>query len=102
MAGQGGALSGGRQQRVCIAQALASAPEFLLMDELCSALDPASINKVEEITKEFAGEVTLVIVTHTMQQARCVSRCATLLLSEHGGPGWIVESGLTSDALSGQ
>ena len=95
----GSALSGGQQQRLCIARALAVAPEILLMDEPCSALDPASTNKVEETIAELAGQVTIVIVTHNMQQARRVSNRTAFFLSEQGGPGGIVESGLTADVF---
>ena len=95
----GSALSGGQQQRLCIARALAIQPEILLMDEPCSALDPASTNKVEETIAELAGEVTIVIVTHNMQQARRVSERTAFFLSEQGGPGEIVESGLTVDVF---
>ena len=95
----GAALSGGQQQRLCIARALAIAPEILLMDEPCSALDPASTNKVEETIAELAGEVTIVIVTHNMQQARRVSKRTAFFLSDQGGPGGIVEAGLTSEVF---
>ena len=95
----GSALSGGQQQRLCIARALAIQPEILLMDEPCSALDPASTTKVEETIAELAGEVTIVIVTHNMQQARRVSERTAFCLSEPGGPGEIVESGLTVDVF---
>jgi len=95
----GSTLSGGQQQRLCIARALAIAPEILLMDEPCSALDPASTNKVEETIAELAGEVTIVIVTHNMQQARRVSKRTAFFLSDQGGPGGIVEAGLTSEVF---
>jgi phosphate transport system ATP-binding protein len=70
-------LSGGQQQRLCIARALAVKPEILLMDEPCSALDPLATAKVEELIHEIKREVTIVIVTHNMQQAaRCSDRTA--------------------------
>ena len=69
----GGALSGGQQQRLCIARSLAVAPNVLLMDEPCSALDPTSTRRVEETIAELRDEVTIVIVTHNMQQANRVS-----------------------------
>jgi phosphate transport system ATP-binding protein len=93
----GGALSGGQQQRLCIARALAVRPSVLLMDEPCSALDPASTNRIEQTIKEVSGEVTIVIVTHNMQQAQRVSdRCAFFLASENQ-PGGIVEAGPTHE-----
>jgi phosphate transport system ATP-binding protein len=66
-------LSGGQQQRLCIARALAVEPEVLLMDEPCSALDPVSTAKIEELIHELKANVTIVIVTHNMQQAARVS-----------------------------
>lgn len=66
-------LSGGQQQRLCIARALAVEPEVILMDEPTSALDPVSTNKVEELIKEIKNDVTIVIVTHNMQQAARIS-----------------------------
>jgi phosphate transport system ATP-binding protein len=93
----GGSLSGGQQQRLCIARALAVSPDVLLMDEPCSALDPTSTRRVEETIAAIAHEVTVVIVTHNMQQAHRVSnRCAFFLAAE-GLPGHIVEQGLTED-----
>ena len=66
-------LSGGQQQRLCIARALAVDPEVLLMDEPCSALDPIATAKIEELIHELKETVTIVIVTHNMQQAARVS-----------------------------
>ncbi len=70
----GAALSGGQQQRLCIARALAVRPKVLLMDEPCSALDPISTGVIEETIRELSHELTIVIVTHNMQQAQRVSR----------------------------
>jgi len=66
-------LSGGQQQRLCIARALANRPEVLLLDEPCSALDPIATQKIEELLYELKGELTIVIVTHNLQQAARVS-----------------------------
>jgi phosphate transport system ATP-binding protein len=91
----GGALSGGQQQRLCIARALAVRPRVLLMDEPCSALDPTSTLRIERTIKEIAGEVTVVIVTHNMQQAQRVSDYCAFFLAEENRPGRVVESGTT-------
>ena len=92
----GGSLSGGQQQRLCIARSLAVLPQVLLMDEPCSALDPASTRRIEETIAEIVQDVTIVIVTHNMQQAQRVSdRCAFFMVEE-GSPGGIVEVGPTS------
>jgi len=92
----GGGLSGGQQQRMCIARSLAVQPRVLLMDEPCSALDPTSTRRIEETIKELADEVTIVIVTHNMQQAARVSDQTAFFLAEQGTPGHIVEHGDTS------
>ncbi|GAA3729730.1 phosphate ABC transporter ATP-binding protein [Plantactinospora mayteni] len=91
----GGALSGGQQQRLCIARSLAVRPRVLLMDEPCSALDPTSTRRIEETIAELVAEVTIVIVTHNMQQAARVSNQCAFFLAEHGTPGAIVEHGPT-------
>ncbi|WP_088319315.1 phosphate ABC transporter ATP-binding protein [Kineosporia sp. R_H_3] len=91
----GGALSGGQQQRLCIARSLAVRPRVLLMDEPCSALDPTSTRRIEETIEELATEVTIVIVTHNMQQAARVSHQCAFFLAEHNAPGVIVEHGPT-------
>ena len=69
----GTGLSGGQQQRLCIARAIAVNPEVILMDEPCSALDPIATAKIEELIAELRSEYTIVIVTHSMQQAARVS-----------------------------
>jgi phosphate transport system ATP-binding protein len=91
----GGALSGGQQQRLCIARSLAVRPDVLLMDEPCSALDPTSTRRIEETIAELAGQVTIVIVTHNMQQALRVSRQCAFFLASEDTPGHIVEAGPT-------
>ncbi len=91
----GGGLSGGQQQRLCIARSLAVKPRVLLMDEPCSALDPTSTRVIEETMVELAREVTIVIVTHNMQQAARVSSQCAFFLAAHGTPGVIVEHGDT-------
>jgi phosphate transport system ATP-binding protein len=91
----GGSLSGGQQQRLCIARSLAIKPRVLLMDEPCSALDPTSTRVIEETMLDLAREVTIVIVTHNMQQAARVSARCAFFLASHGTPGVIVEHGDT-------
>jgi phosphate transport system ATP-binding protein len=91
----GAALSGGQQQRLCIARALAVRPKVLLMDEPCSALDPTSTRAVERTIAEIAQDVTIVVVTHNMQQAARVSSQCAFFLAEQGTPGVIVEHGPT-------
>jgi len=91
----GGALSGGQQQRLCIARALAVDPLVLLMDEPCSALDPTSTRRIEDTIHEIKHEVTVVIVTHNMQQAARVSDQCAFFLAQQGTPGVIVEAGRT-------
>jgi phosphate transport system ATP-binding protein len=94
----GGGLSGGQQQRLCIARSLAVRPRVLLMDEPCSALDPTSTRVIEETMAELRREVTIVIVTHNMQQAQRVSQQCAFFLAAAGAPGGIVEYGDT-DAM---
>jgi phosphate transport system ATP-binding protein len=91
-----GTLSGGEQQRLCIARALAVEPEVLLMDEPTSALDPVATQRIEELIGELKDRVTIVIVTHNMQQARRVSdRCAFLLMGDDKA-GELIEYGETA------
>jgi phosphate transport system ATP-binding protein len=88
----GSSLSGGQQQRLCIARGIAIKPEVLLLDEPCSALDPISTAKVEELIAELKNEYTVVIVTHNMQQAaRCSDYTAYMYLGD------LVEFGVTED-----
>jgi phosphate transport system ATP-binding protein len=91
----GGSLSGGQQQRLCIARSLAVRPQVLLMDEPCSALDPASTGRIEQTIGEIVNEVTVIIVTHNMQQARRVSDTCAFFMVDEGSPGSIVEVGPT-------
>ena len=95
----GGSLSGGQQQRLCIARSLAVKPKVLLMDEPCSALDPGSTLRIEDTIGELAKSMTIIIVTHNMQQAARVSDYTAFFLSE-GGPGHMVEVGPTSEIFS--
>jgi phosphate transport system ATP-binding protein len=90
----GGSLSGGQQQRLCIARSLAVEPQVLLMDEPCSALDPGSTLRIEETIKELAEKITVIIVTHNMQQASRVSDFCAFFLTD-GGPGYLVEADST-------
>lgn len=79
----GYSLSGGQQQRLCIARGIAIRPEVLLLDEPCSALDPISTGKIEELISELKADYTVVIVTHNMQQAaRCSDSTAFMYLGE--------------------
>ena len=79
----GASLSGGQQQRLCIARGIAIKPEVLLLDEPCSALDPISTSKIEELIAELKSEYTVVIVTHNMQQAaRCSDNTAYMYLGD--------------------
>ncbi len=95
MHARAGTLSGGEQQRLCIARSLAVEPEVLLMDEPTSALDPQATRRIEDLIGELADRVTIVIVTHNMQQAARVSqRCAFLLMGDDRA-GELVEHGPT-------
>lgn len=93
------ALSGGQQQRLCIARVLAVQPDVLLMDEPCSAIDPTSVSKVEDLMAELAPEMTIIIVTHSMQQAARISDYTAFFLQEVAGePATLIEYGQT-DAI---
>jgi phosphate transport system ATP-binding protein len=88
-------LSGGQQQRLCIARTLAVDPEVILMDEPCSALDPASTYRIEQLMDEMRANYTIVIVTHNMQQAARVSQRTAFFLK-----GELIEVGNTEDIFS--
>ena len=97
----GGRPLGGQLQRLCIARALAVRPRVLLMDEPCSALDPISTSVIEDTIREMCNDVTIVIVTHNMQQAQRVSHnCALFLVDGEGQPGHIVEAGPTEQVFT--
>jgi phosphate transport system ATP-binding protein len=88
-------LSGGQQQRLCIARTVATKPEVILLDEPCSALDPISTAKIEELIDELSNEYTIVIVTHNMQQAsRASDYTAFMYLGE------LVEFGATEKVFT--
>jgi phosphate transport system ATP-binding protein len=91
----GAGLSGGQQQRLCIARSLAVEPEVILMDEPCSALDPIATLKIEELIDELKARVTIVIVTHNMQQAARVADRTAFMLS-----GQLVEVGPTDQIFT--
>ncbi|WP_323735949.1 phosphate ABC transporter ATP-binding protein PstB [Methanosphaera sp. ISO3-F5] len=88
-------LSGGQQQRLCIARTIAVNPEIVLMDEPCSALDPVSTRRIEDLIFDLKKEYTIIIVTHNMQQAKRVSDYTTFFLD-----GCLVESDITSTIFS--
>jgi len=95
------AISGGQQQRLCIARVLAVEPDVLLMDEPCSAIDPTSVQKIEDLMAEIKQDVTTIIVTHNMQQAARVSDYTSFFLQEVAGqPAVLVESGRTNDIFT--
>ena len=90
----GASLSGGQQQRLCIARGIAIKPEVLLLDEPCSALDPISTGKIEELIHELKADYTVMIVTHNMQQAaRCSDYTAYMYLGD------LIEFGPTNDVF---
>lgn len=95
------ALSGGQQQRLCIARVLAVQPDVLLMDEPCSAIDPTSVQKVEDLMAELAPEMTIIIVTHNMQQAARISDHTAFFLQEVAGePATLIEYGQTDEIFT--
>jgi len=105
----GTSLSGGQQQRLCIARAIAVRPEVILMDEPCSALDPIATARIEELIIELKAQFTIVIVTHSMQQARRISDKTAFFhlgrIVEHGDTGQLFEhpqDQRTRDYVSGR
>ena len=95
------AISGGQQQRLCIARAIAVEPDIVLMDEPCSALDPIATLKIEDLMRELARDYTIVTVTHNMQQAARVSDQTAFMLMDPGDlAGHLVEYGPTSDIFT--
>jgi phosphate transport system ATP-binding protein len=93
-------LSGGQQQRVCIARALAVEPEMLLMDEPTSALDPTAMLRIEQLVGELTDRVSILIVTHNMQQAARVSQYCAFLLPDSDRVGHLVEVSSTQKMFS--
>lgn len=93
-------LSGGQQQRLCIARVLAVEPEIILMDEPCSALDPVATLKIEDLMRRLAGDYTIIIVTHNMQQAARASDISAFLMMEQDRAGVLVEHGPTSELFT--
>jgi phosphate transport system ATP-binding protein len=93
-------LSPGEQQRLCIARALAMEPEVILMDESCSALDPESTLKIEELMQELAQKYTIIIVTHNMEQALRASDMTAFMMMEPDKAGVLVEYAPTAKLFS--
>ena len=96
----GAALSGGQQQRLCIARAIAVQPDILLMDEPCSALDPVSTMKIEELMQDLRLYYTIIIVTHNMQQAQRVCAETGVLLPDERRVGHLIEVGSTQQIFN--
>lgn len=93
-------ISGGQQQRLCIARVLAVEPEVILMDEPCSALDPIATLKIEDLMRQLAPQYTIVIVTHNMQQAARVSDQTAFFMVDDNRSGHLVEYGPTGELFT--
>jgi phosphate transport system ATP-binding protein len=100
LSNSGLSVSGGQQQRICIARALAVNPEIVLMDEPASSLDPISTQAIEQLIQELSSEVTIVIVTHNMQQATRISDYAAVMMAGEERVGQLIEYG-TNDQVFG-
>jgi phosphate transport system ATP-binding protein len=96
----GYSLSGGQQQRLCIARAIAIQPDIVLMDEPCSALDPISTLRIEELMRDLSSEYTIIIVTHNMQQAARASDYTAFFMMGEMREGYLVEYGVTSELFT--
>ena len=96
----GASISGGQQQRLCIARALAVEPEVILMDEPCSALDPIATLKIEDLMRSLAKDYTIVIVTHNMQQAGRVSDMTAFMMMGDDRAGGMIEYGRTDQIFT--
>jgi phosphate transport system ATP-binding protein len=95
-----GGLSGGQQQRLCLARTLAAGSDVILMDEPCAALDPISTLRIEELMRGLRGTVTIIIVTHNLQQAARVSDYTAFMLMGEGRAGELIELGRTDEMFS--
>jgi len=93
-------LSGGQQQRLCIARAIAVKPDIILMDEPCSALDPISTLKIEELMRNLSEDYTIIIVTHNMQQAARVSDYTAFFTLNENRAGFLMEFGQTNQLFT--
>jgi phosphate transport system ATP-binding protein len=93
-------LSGGQQQRLCLARTLAAGSDIILMDEPCAALDPISTLRIEELMRELRGTVTIIIVTHNLQQAARVSDYTAFMLMGEGRAGELIELGRTDEMFA--
>ncbi len=96
----GYSLSGGQQQRLCIARAIAIQPDIVLMDEPCSALDPISTLRIEELMRELSSDYTIIIVTHNMQQAARVSDYTAFFMMDEQRRGYLAEYGPTGELFT--